>query len=169
MALYVQHRRHETTQPRPVPKGPRLTVDAQRVDGVDKLLVHLHGPHDPGLLRTVALAVAVLTALPLCTMSDRASAPDDLCLWWLAADAERKVGRQQLFLDGISVTEVSAHPLITLPLFVVTLSCLIVMILLRVFADCLFSATLPVKSTLRYEPSAPCTAVVSVSVGDRPL
>ena len=115
--------------PRSLPKGPRLTVDAQRVDGIDKLLVHLHGPHDSRLLRAVALAVAVLTALSLCIMSDRASAPDDLCVWWLAADAKRKVSHQWLFLDGISVTEVGAHPLVTLPLFVVTLGCLIVVIL----------------------------------------
>ena len=75
-------------------QGPRLTVDAQRVDGVDKLLVHLHGPHDPRLLRTVALAVAVLTALPLCSISDKASAPAG-CLLYVC------VGLRQM--DGLKV------------------------------------------------------------------
>ena len=41
------------------------TVDAERVDGVDELLVHLDGPHDARLLRVAALPIAIAAARPL--------------------------------------------------------------------------------------------------------
>lgn len=52
---------------------PELTVDAQRVDGIDELLVHLHGPHNPRLFGTVALAITVLAALSLGSKRHRMS------------------------------------------------------------------------------------------------
>ncbi len=51
----------------------RRTVDAERVDGVDELLVHLDGPHDARLLRIPALPVAVAAARPLQAHSDTGS------------------------------------------------------------------------------------------------
>ena len=46
-------------------EGAVRTVDAERVDRVDELLVHFDGPDDPRLLRVAALAVAVAAARPL--------------------------------------------------------------------------------------------------------
>ncbi len=116
-----------------------LTVDAQRIDGGDKLLVHLHRPDDPGLLRGGALAIAVLAAHPL----PRTVVSQQLLSFVFHSEVQAGPGglrahpQQQERLPQQWHPQVAqpTHPLIALALFVIAPGCIVVRILLRVLAD----------------------------------